>query len=198
MSTAKLHINLSQGLIEAEGNEAFVLKVYDDFKARLQTIRERQEGVPDDPSSEDKADSGQPTRGGKGRKKAASARKAAGEAQGGRAGGISRYEPKRDPDLDLAELAAFVGQFEPKGNPERYLLYAWFLKENLGKDSCSIDDIYSCFLEMKDDIPVRIGQNIIDTRARNGFLKFTSPHDITITATGINHFNKKIARKTAE
>lgn len=35
MAQSKLLINLSQGLIEAEGEEAFVLKVYEDFKERL-------------------------------------------------------------------------------------------------------------------------------------------------------------------
>jgi hypothetical protein len=40
-----------------------------------------------------------------------------------------------------------------------------------------------------------MGQNIIDTRSRNAFVKFTTPHDIEITTTGINHFNKKLTKK---
>ena len=203
MATAKLRINLAEGLIEAEGEEAFVTKVYEDFKDRLEGLQMSQAR-----SKNEEAGAGTGGGAGAGSHRPASrrartpvpaARKSNGE--GGKSvssGGISRYEPKRDPDLDLGELADFIGRFEPKGNPERYLLYAWFLKETLEKDSCSIDHLYSCFLEMKDDIPVRMGQNLIDTRARNGFLKFTSPHDITITAVGINHFNKKIARKAAE
>lgn len=35
MTTTKIHINLSQGLIEVEGTETFVTKVYNDFKERL-------------------------------------------------------------------------------------------------------------------------------------------------------------------
>lgn len=195
MAAAKLRINLADGLIEAEGDEGFVTKVYEDFKDRLEGFKEGQErrentehGAIANPSRNTPR---------KARSAPRAAKKSNGEAKTSSAGGISRYEPKRDADLDLAELADFVGKFEPKGNPERYLLYAWFLKEKLGKDPCSIDELYSCFLEMKDDIPVRMGQNLIDTRARNGFLKFTTPHDISITATGINQFNKKITRKGA-
>ena len=33
----KLHINLNQGLLEAEGSESFVLQVYNDFKEKLKT-----------------------------------------------------------------------------------------------------------------------------------------------------------------
>ena len=198
MATAKIRINLAEGLIEAEGEEAFVTKVYDDFKASVQAIPRRRDNPAKDPPGDRGHESGRVARGGgKGRKRAPAA-KVSGEGASSSAGGISRYEPKRDPDLDLGELRDFMKQFEPKGNPERYLLYVWFLKEKLQKEPCSIDDIYSCFLEMKDDIPIRMGQNLIDTRARNGFLKFTSPNDIMITATGINHFNKKISRKASE
>lgn len=195
MANTKLHINLSQGIIEAEGDEAFVRSVYDEFKTRLH-VGKGQERPRNDRKEEEPTDNNQRSRkGGRTRKRAAPSN---GDARVSSPGGISNYEPKRDPDLDLAALAEFAGKFEPNGNPERYLVYAWFLKEELNKEPCSIDQLYSCFLEMKDDIPRRMGQNLIDTRARNAFLKFTSPRDITITAVGINHFNKKLKKKGAE
>lgn len=198
MANAKIHINLRLGLIEAEGDDAFVRTVYADFKERLHASSDREDDTENEAPKNAGNGSNVRAPGRKARLPSATHRKGNGEGKAGSAGGISRYEPKRDPDLDLGELADFMSRFEPKGNPERYLLYAWFLKEKAGKEPCSIDDIYSCFLEMKDDIPVRMGQNLIDTRARNGFLKFSSPHDITITTVGINHFNKKIVRKAAE
>jgi hypothetical protein len=194
MANTKLHINLTQGIIEAEGDESFIRFVYDDFKARLRVGKDDEKPKNDwkgDDSAEDSQSSTKPRK----------ARKRAATDNGKKrtsSGGISRYEPKRDPDLDLSALEDFVGQYELKGNPERYLVYVWFLKEKLNIEPCSIDHIYSCFLAMKDDIPVRMGQNLIDTRGRNAFLKFTSPHDITITAVGINHFNKKLKKKAAE
>ena len=35
MSDIRLHINVTEGILEAEGNAAFVERVYNDFKAAL-------------------------------------------------------------------------------------------------------------------------------------------------------------------
>lgn len=200
MALSKLHINLGQGLIEAEGEEAFVLKVYEDFKERLNDPSKGQDRArsPEDEENYNRQANQAPGNGSRGRKRAAVKRAATGaESHKATAGGITRYEPTRDPDLDLSELEEYVSQFELKSNPERYLVYALFLRDKLGKNPCHVDHLYSCFLEMKDDLPQKMGQNLVDTRLRNGFVKFTSEADITITTTGINYFNKKLSRKGA-
>lgn len=195
MASAKIHINLSLGLIEAEGDETFVSRVYEDFKERIQPGESSGGGGGKQPDTNGTT----PPRGGRRatpRKKAA-AKKANGKTEG--AGGITTYVASRNSDLDLAKLPAFVAQYAPKNNPEKYLLYITFLKDVLKKDPCSMDDLLSCFLEMKDEIPGNLGQNLIDTRGnRYGYIKFTSPHDISLSTTGINHLNLRMKKKGAE
>ena len=194
MASAKIHINLSLGLIEAEGDETFVSRVYDDFKDRIQPADGDHGGSEDEPESA----AGPPARGPRkpaARKKAA-AKKGNGKTEGP---GVTAYTPSRNTDLDLAKLAGFVGQYAPKNNPEKYVLYITFLKDTLKKDPCSMDDLFTCFLEMKDEIPGNFGQNLIDTRGnRYGYIKFTSPHDIVLSTAGINHLNLKMKKKGAE
>ncbi|MBX3500340.1 MAG: hypothetical protein KF889_12905 [Alphaproteobacteria bacterium] len=194
MATAKLHINLTQGLIEAEGDETFVRVVYDDFKERLRAQPAKQQTLHaankegEQPNAQDTA------RRPKARRRAAAPKTSTrGEAEPkGSAGGMTSYEPRRLPDLDLSHLADFVKSFTFKGNPERYVVYTQFLKEKLQIEPCTIDHLYSCFDEMKDTLPTNMGQNLVDTRLRNSFLKFTTPQDIQLTVTGINHYNKML------
>jgi hypothetical protein len=195
MASAKIHINLSLGLIEAEGDETFVSRVYDDFKDRIQAAERAGGGGDDEPDR----GGATPQRGGRkpAVRKKASAKKANGKTEG--AGGITTYVPSRNTDLDLSKLAAFVGQYAPKNNPEKYVLYITFLKDQLKIDPCSMNDLLSCFLEMKDEIPGNLGQNLIDTRGnRYGYIKFTTPHDISLSTTGINHLNHKMKKKVPE
>jgi len=196
----RLTINLRDGHLQVEGGEDFVRAVYQDFKERLAKTRHLNQAIGvDEPEDEsgDRSDQGTLRRTKPRRKAAARKDMAANGAQEpkGSAGGMTRCEPKRDPDLDLSELATYAGQYELRSNPVRYLVYAQFLKDKLSIAPCSIDHLFSCFLEMKDDLPNNMGQNLVDTRARNGFLKFGSPETIEITTTGINHFNKKLKKK---
>jgi hypothetical protein len=194
MANAKIRINLTLGLIEAEGEEAFVSKVYDDFKERIVATEngagageEAQQGGGGNPARTPRRT---PAR------KRVGAKKANGKPEGS---GITTYVPSRNTDLDLSKLTKFVGQYAPKNNPEKYVLYITFLKDTLKKDSCTMDDLLSCFLEMKDEIPGNLGQNLIDTRGnRYGYIKFTSPHDISLSTVGINHLNHKMKKKGAE
>lgn len=191
MASAKIHINLSLGLIEAEGDEAFVRAVYDDFKGRLEPV---ESGGSGDGEAADVAEGGN---GEAGRKRAAKAKKKApGAPKEGGAAGMTSHKPKIDPNLDTSGLAEFMEPYVPKNNPERYVLYLQFLKTKK-IDPATMDQLFSCFHEMNDDLPNAMGQNLIDTRSRYGYVNFTSPTDVSLSTKGMNHL-KKIKKKDAK
>ncbi|MBY0321615.1 MAG: hypothetical protein K2X72_23030 [Reyranella sp.] len=197
MSAAKLHINLTQGLIEAEGDEAFVRAVYEDFKERLNAkpaLGRNREEKPDD--GDDSVERSTTPRRRSANRKAPSNKKGNGDTDAS-AAGVSKYKPKRDTSLDLAKLRDFVVDYTPKNMAERILLYAEFLK-TIGAEPCTVDQIYSCFLEFRttDRIPEAFGQNLINTRGEMyGYIDFTTINDIRITTTGMNHFSLKMKKK---
>jgi hypothetical protein len=112
--------------------------------------------------------------------------------------GVSKYKPSRDTDLDLSKLKEFVNQYEPKNVAERILLYAEFLQRVLEKEPCTVNQIYSCFFELRteESIPKVFGQNLINARGdAYGYIDFTTINDIRITTVGMNHFNLKMTKK---
>ena len=48
MSETRIKIDLSQGLIEAEGNETFVVSIYEDFKEQIRTTKSKSFGISKD------------------------------------------------------------------------------------------------------------------------------------------------------
>jgi len=183
MANAKLHINLHQGLIEAEGEEAFVLK-----HAPPPPPANPGEKPP---NAEDKPGRAAPKR----RTRRNGGREATGDTE---APGVSKYTPNRDPSLDLSKLKDFIAPYKPKNNAEKIVIYAHFLRDVLKKDPCSVDQVYSCFRHMKDKVPEAFGQAFINTRGDTyGYITFTSVNDIKLTIAGENHFERDIPKAEA-
>jgi hypothetical protein len=192
MANAKLHINLHQGLIEAEGEEAFVMEVYNDFKDLLgNRKRETEDQNPGDP--EDEAEEKAPTQ----RRKTAR-RQSKQSAPATVKNGSGKFEPKLDKDLDTSDLADYVAEFAPKNVKDRILMYASFMKDKLDTESCTVNHIYTCMIKMNDDIPTAFNQAFIDARGKDfGYIDYTKADDIRITIRGINHL-KKLRKAKAE
>jgi hypothetical protein len=109
--------------------------------------------------------------------------------------GVSKYKPSRDNSIDLAKLKEFVAPLKTKNAAEKILVYAQFLREKLGIDPCTVDQIYTCFQHMKDKTPQAFGQVFINTRGdAYGYIEFAGTQDIKITIAGDNHFNHEIVR----
>jgi hypothetical protein len=194
MTTARLHIDLSQGRIEAEGEVGFVMQVYSDFKdllAKGGPVQASADGATElalpAPKSSERARTG-----GRSPRPPRPSDSDHGDAASAK---VTRYRPSRDTTLDLSRLAEFVRLYEPKNASEKIVLYVQFLS-NQGFEPCRVNQIYSCFLEMKDKIPKAFGQVLINTRSgKYGYIDFTSVEDVRLTTVGINQFNHKIAKK---
>jgi len=195
MATAKL-LNLIQGLIEAEGEEAFVSKVYNDFKDRLKAA------PPAKDRGEREAADGTGGEGGGGARKRARGRTraAAKAAKGGEVGSANfkTMKPTLVPDLDLKKLKAFMEPYDPQNHADRTVLFVYFLKEELKKDPCTASEIFTCYRMLKEKAPVAFGQHLIDTRGKKSFIAYTNANDISITTVGTNHVEHDLPKKKVE
>jgi hypothetical protein len=185
----KLHINLSQGVLDVEGEESFVKSIYEDF--REEALKNFSSTAKPDqaPGATPQAPAGGGTGGTK--KRAAGKKTSAGKTKS------SDYKPKFKSDLDLSGLKPFYDQFAPKNHSEKILIFAQFLSEQLGIDPCAADDIYSCYFTLKTDTrtPQAFVQALRDAQKHKGYINFNSLEDINVSIAGSNHFHQGLKRK---
>ncbi len=202
MAMSKLHINIHQGIVDVEGDNDLVLRVYEDFRDILLKLPKNVEEdissqVPNGPL--DNPDDVSRTEKNGSRAKKRSRRTAAPLNSGqssAKSPSITGYQPSLDKGLDTSKLANFLAAYEPKNNPEFILIFAQFLLEKQAIEKCTMDQIYSCFSATKTKFPKAFGQSFIDTRGNSyGYIDFTSPEDITVTMVGQNHLNHTIKKK---
>ena len=188
---AKLYINISERVVEVEGDPEFVREVYADFKDRLLNGLDN---TPENPilnGSSVKIKKSSPNR-----KKRSPAKKAV-QADSNDSG-INADKPKPDENLDTSELGDFFAQFEPKNNSEKILIYLKFITEKLGISSPNINQVFTCFKATGEKIPNAFRQSFYNTSSREGYIDYKSATDISITIAGENHFNHGLKRKAAE
>lgn len=195
--TTKLHIDISQGVIDIEGDPDLAREIYADFKDQLLN-RTRLAASPP-ASTPDLASSG---RGdgvvnvaSKAKAKRRPARKTNGEEGGS---GVVADSPKLDKNLNTASLGPFYGQFLPKNNAEKILIFLKFITDELDIESPNTDQVYTCFKAAGEKIPKAFAQAFYDTSSKLGYIDFRSSTDMPITIAGDNHFNHALKRKTAE
>ena len=197
--TTKLHIDISQGILDIEGDPELVREIYADFKIHLLSgakfslpaaaaaptatpVGNAEEAAPPAPKHKTK-------------RRVAAKKKASGDEGGS---GVIADSPKLDKNLDTSGLGAFYGQFTPKNNAEKVLIFLKFLTESLRIESPNTDQVYTCFKATGDKIPKAFAQAFYDTSSKLGYIDFRSPTDFPITISGDNHFNHKLKKKPAE
>lgn len=199
----KLSVNLAQGLIEVEGEAAFVREVYSDFKDKLLEQFNGPvsggNGMPDENPEKDLGETSPKPQASKA-KKTRIRKRTATDSSGTPASKGPKYKPKIDPNLALNGLDEFYEQYVPKNNYERVLIFAEFLRTKLSIEPCSADAIYTCFqkLKHKSKVPVAFSQLIIDSRGDKAFISYESYDEITLTANGENHLYHDMERVPTE
>ncbi|MGH1416659.1 MAG: hypothetical protein ACRBB0_24430 [Pelagimonas sp.] len=191
----KLHINLSQGVLDVEGDPELVREVYTDFKEKLLTGFGG--STPSQPTEQTAAESTvQQAVPKKPKRRPAAKRPASAEVAGS---GIIANSPKMDKNLDTANLAVFFDQFEVSNNPERILVFLKFLIDELNIENPNTDQVYTCFEATNQRVPKVFAQAFIDTSGRKyGYIDYKSATDIEITTIGSNHFKFDLKRKAPE
>lgn len=194
MST-RLTINLREGILDVEGGEEFVRLVYEDFKGEVtkrlavsSALPKEIEGASVPPpqvidATSEKVQNGRTRR-----------TPAKGNGQKARSG---KYKPTFDPSLDLNGLVEFYDSVQPEKIAEKILTFAMFLRDHNNLQSCTADQIYTCFFTVKDrtKIPEAFEQAFRDTQSRTHFIEIVSLQDIAITIPGNNKFEEMKKRK---
>lgn len=198
--TAKLHINISQGIIDIEGDPALVREIYLDFKDQLMAgVKMGQQSATPTPAPAKPAENGDVTSEASPKpraKRRASGKKKAASDEG--SSGVIADSPKLDKNLDTSGLGAFYGVYAPKNNAEKILIFLKFITDKLSVASPNTDQVYTCFKATGDKIPKAFAQAFYDTSSKLGYIDFRSATDLPITIAGDNHFNHTLKKKAAE
>lgn len=194
--TAKLHIDMAQGVISIEGDPDLVREIYKDFKDHLTTAAPKPNathahastGTPAGQTASETKPKGKPR---------ASSKKKNDSLES--SSGISPNAPKLDKNIDTSGIAAFYEQYEPKNNSEKILIFAKYLSDILEINEPNTDQVYTLFKKTGDKIPKAFAQAFHDTGSKHGFIDFNgSAGTIKITIAGDNHFNHDLKKKTTE
>ena len=196
MPAAKLHINLTAGVLDVEGDVELVREIYSDFKDRLVIAAVKPRVPPPERQDEpDDADEGGKVRA-KSKRKSPARKRSSGEDAGQ---GVNPDVPKLDRDLDTSKLASFYGQYAPKNHPEKILVFLTFLTEEVSIESPNTDQVFTCYNKANERIPKAFAQAFRDTSGRTfGYIDYKSATDIRITTAGLNHFRHDLKKKGAE
>lgn len=196
--SAKLHINISQGVIDIEGDPDLVREIYADFKQHLLVdgaARTPLRAAAVEPEGDE--DAAKPRA--KSRRKPI-IKKRGNDGNGDDAGPtISPDSPKLDKQLDLSSLPAFYDRYEITNNPQRILIFLKFMNDELGIENPNTDQFYTCFEKVNTRVPKVFSQTFRDASGRNyGYIDYNSATDIKITTVGSNYFKFDLKKKGAE
>ncbi len=184
MSTTKIHIDLKLGVLEAEGSEVFVEKIYRDFKENIKLgIDLSNEKV--EKSSERKIAKASTS-------KKINPKKTKVVRTNAKKRGLDATLVK---DLDLKgdktkpSLRDFYKKYEIKTNMERNLVFCRYLENELGIKEFGVNHVFTCYRNILGiKIPGNIKQSLYDTSIK-GWININSiDNDISVPVMGTNYF----------
>jgi len=191
---AKLHIDLSQGLVDVEGSEELVRAVYEDVKDRIHAPgqRTRSHGTEDSAQSSGHAEA----KTGDAGDKPASAR----PTKQGRNKGPESHSIVGALDLSSnggkPSLRDFLKAYDVKSNYERNVLFVYYLINHAKLEKVNDNDIFTCYRNVGAKLPKFFNQGLFDTANKRGYINTKSLDDIKLTNAGINAVEHDIGKVT--
>ena len=189
----KLAINIREGTVEVEGDEAFVRSIYQDFKEHIGKLVVLQPAAPRAlPVAPDRlaiTDESAPQPKKKPHRRASS--------KAGENARSADYKPTFDGSIDLSSLEEMYDQFDPENHSEKILLFA-ILRDTVKRAPCTADHIFTCYftLKAKTETPAAFLQAFRTAQSRTHYIEYSSPQDIQITISGDNFYNAKLKKKS--
>lgn len=204
--TTKLRIDLSQGILEVEGSEAFVRTIYQDFKIQFLGEEAAEEVV-------------QSTRRRK-RTKAAKTKTPPPEP-------VRVEEPVKTTETvsptppvmptkppipaptynyiedlklghttDNPSLVEFMDSKLPITNEERNLVFLYYLQHIIKHKPITLDHIYTCYREVNIRAPLNIENSLQLTANHQNWIKITKTGNMSTTPAGKLYVEKELPKKT--
>ena len=183
MGETKIKIDLSQGLIEAEGNEDFVKLVYYDFKDKLQGSTSVKTKGKTDKKTDQKQTQTKPS---KSKKDLVLAKSQ-----------IPRITKELDlsGDKNKSSLREFYKGYSPKSYQEKNLIFCYYLQEIIKQIPIDFNHVFTCYRNIAGlKSPGNIIQSLKDTAHRKGWLNTSSLNAITVPIVGINWLEHDIVK----
>lgn len=185
----KIRIDLTQGIVEAEGSEEFVRSIYDDFRSSLKDSSKLQTLQPEDKSIKNIPSKMKKNSGGTKTKKS----------------GAGRGSPSIVKDLDLSgkgkkqSLRDFYNKFKPASNFEKKLIFVYYLNQELGIAGVTVDHVFTCYRDIPGiKAPAALQQSLWDTTSHRGWLDTSSSEDIKVTIPGINYLEHDMPKASSD
>lgn len=180
---ARLHINLAEGILEVEGKEEFVKKVYNDHKDKLDNLKSIPKTSPTTTKgfSDSKKDmvSKPPKNISRSKRKK------------------SNGTPSLNKDLHLekgdreSSLKDYYDKMNPTTNLEKNLIFVSYLEDVADMENIGLNQIYTCYRSVDTKIPTAFKQSIADTSSKKyGWLDTASFEDIKLSTLGRNELKK--------
>jgi len=175
---AKLRIDLSQKILEAEGSETFVREIYSDFKDRISApVQETQR-----------------------KEKSTLKSKAARPPSGTRKPRTAKETHTMVKELDLAakddksSLKDFFARYKVSSNYERNLIFAYYLQNVAKVTPITSNHIFTCYRYVQIKVPVAFNQSLWDTSSQKAWIDTSSLEDIKVPTQGINHIEYEMTK----
>jgi hypothetical protein len=208
--TAKLKIDLTQGILEVEGSETFVKAIYSDFK--LHFVGEEAGESLDNKSKRRR------------RKRTPPASVPAPEPvavtpPAEPAEPVVVAEPEPEPPVpvpvqepprpeytflenleltaakDRVSLVEFMDAKFPITNEERNLIFVYYLQHLLKLKTITSDHVYTCYRAAKIRVPLKLENSLASTANHRNWIKITKTGRISVTATGKSYAEKQLPKK---
>jgi hypothetical protein len=195
--TTKLHIDISQGILDVEGDPELVREVYRDFRDQLigKVGFGSSTPTPSPADTTGNAETASDTNSKPKAKRRAPKKKSAGDDSGS---GVFADSPKLDKNLDTSGLDAFYSQYEAKRNADKIVVFLKFMTETLGIENPNTDQVYTCFKATGSKIPTAFAQAFYDTSSKLGYIDYRSSTELPVTIAGDNHFNHSLKKAEVE
>lgn len=175
---AKLKISITDGILEVEGSESFVLKVYNDFKEKLETTPSPiiSKSNPEKPvAAIEKTNSSTKTK----------TSKSKGAVKPKSTGNLLTSLNLRP--SGKKSLKDFIAEYKKPSSEEKILLYVYYLTNELKESNIGLDHIYTCIKENGDKVPSYLKQTVTNVKNRKGWLDTSNYDDLKYTVQGMNH-----------
>ena len=184
----KLKIDLRNGTLEVEGEEAFVREIYQDYKEKI-----AQEGfspVEESPQEDREAVVKPKTRAAKDSKaKTGSKRK-------------ESFPIVKDLDLSAKggkeALKSFYAKKSPTTAIQRNAVFVYYLQKIAEAKGIGVNHIYTCYKDVGEKVPGALRQSLLDTSFKYGWIDTKSMENITVTTHGENLVELGLPEKKEE
>lgn len=181
--TAKIKIDLSQGVIEAEGSEEFLKEIYSDFKERMKSPAKDSIKSPSRiplNANEDQTETNNRTSKKKNK--------------------VSKIQLTLIKDLDLSRkgdipsLKEFHSQYKASTNFKNNLIFAYYLLNIREMQNVGSSHIFTCYRHLSIKVPQDLVSSLRDTAKDKGWLDTSSLNDIKVPIAGINYIEHEMQK----